>query len=65
MNLHTPVSFLPKNPVIKRERSVLPVRVVDLGLLAQELPLASLVGEEPTCLVTVFLSLEEREDVQS
>lgn len=62
---HTPVSFLPKSLVINRKRSVLPVRVVDLGLLAQELPLASLVGEEPTCLVTVFLGLEEWEDVQS
>lgn len=41
------------------------VRVVDLGLLAQELPLSCLVGEESTGLVTVFFGLKEGEDMES
>ena len=41
------------------------VRVVDLGLLAQEFPLSCLVGEVSTGLVPVFFGLKEGEDMES
>jgi ABC-type transport system involved in cytochrome c biogenesis permease component len=42
-----------------------PVGVVDLGLLAQELLLAGLVGVVAADLVAVLLGLEERHQVQT
>jgi hypothetical protein len=42
-----------------------PVRVVDLGLRAQQLLLTRLVSVVPTDLVAVFLSLEEGKNVQT
>jgi hypothetical protein len=44
-------------------RPNIPIGVVDLGICAEKLLLARLIGVVPTDLVTVLLSLEERSDV--
>jgi hypothetical protein len=54
--------------MISRPSAILwniPVGVVDLGIGAEKLLLARLVGVVPTDLVAVFLSLEERSEVQT
>jgi hypothetical protein len=43
----------------------IPIRVVDLALRTQELLLTGLVGKVSADLVTVFLSLEQRDQVKS
>lgn len=42
-----------------------PLRVVDLGVLAKQLLLAALVGPEASDLVSVFLGLQERNQVDA
>jgi hypothetical protein len=43
----------------------IPVRVVDLGIGAEELVGASLIGKLTTDLVAVLLGLEERSDMDT